>query len=67
VRRDIGVPFWLPADIARSAISVGMLERDDSSVPESATDFDDYVITERAERPDPCKDLAKHIRPAAPP
>jgi hypothetical protein len=44
-----------------------MLERDDSSVPESATDFDDYVITERAERPDPCKDLAKHIRPAAPP
>jgi len=67
VRRDIGVSFWLQADTVRSAISVGMLERDDSSVPESATDFDDYVITERAERPDPCKDLAKHIRPAAPP
>jgi uncharacterized iron-regulated protein len=64
VRRDIGVPFWLPADAARGAVSVGVLEGDDSSVPESATDFDAYVITERAERPDPCKDLAKHIRPA---
>jgi len=67
VRRDIGVPFWLPADAARDAISIGLLERDDSSVPESKTDFDAYVITERAERPDPCKELAKHLRPATKP
>jgi uncharacterized iron-regulated protein len=64
VRRDIGVPFWLPADAVRGAISIGVLERDDSSVPESAPDFDAYVITERAERGDPCKDLAKHLQPA---
>jgi len=67
VRRDVGVPFWLPPDAARGAISVGMLERDDSSVPESATDFDAYVITERAERPDPCKELTKHLQPAKAP
>jgi uncharacterized iron-regulated protein len=64
VRRDIGVPFWLPADAVRGAISIGVLERDDSSVPESAPDFDAYVITERAERGDPCKELAKHLQPA---
>jgi uncharacterized iron-regulated protein len=67
VRRDIGVRFWLPADAARAAISIGMLERDDSSVPESATDFDAYVITDRAERPDPCKELAKHLQPVIAP
>lgn len=64
VRRDIGVRFWLPADAARGAISIGMLERGDDASPESAADFDAYVITERAERPDPCKELAKQIRPA---
>ena len=67
VRRDVGVPFWLPADAARGAISIGVLERDDSSVPESATDFDAYVITDRAERPDPCKELAKHLQPVTAP
>jgi uncharacterized iron-regulated protein len=65
VRRDIGVPFWLAADAARGAISIGVLERDDGSVPESAADFDAYVITERAERGDPCKDLARRRQPAA--
>ncbi len=64
VRRDIGVPFWLPTDTARGAISIGVLERDDGSVPESAADFDAYVITERAERTDPCKELVKHLQPA---
>ena len=65
--RDVGVPFWLPADAARGAISIGMLERDDSSVPESATDFDAYVITDRAERSDPCKELVKQLRPVTAP
>jgi uncharacterized iron-regulated protein len=64
VRRDIGVPFWLPADAARGAISIGVLEHDDGSVPESAADFDAYVITERAVRGDPCKELAKRLQPA---
>lgn len=65
VRRDIGVPFWLLADAARGAISIGVLERDDGSVAESGADFDAYVITERAERADPCKDLARRVQPAA--
>ena len=63
-RRDIGVRYWLPADAARGAISIGLLERDDTSSSESAADFDAYVITEATERPDPCEALAKQLQPA---
>jgi uncharacterized iron-regulated protein len=63
VRRDIGIPFWLTNDERRSVVSIGLLERDDDgSDAESATDFDAYVITERAERTDPCKDLAPRLQ-----
>ena len=62
VRRDIGVPFWLPADAARAAISIGVLERnDDGSASESAADFDAFVITRRAERSDPCQGMAQRL------
>jgi uncharacterized iron-regulated protein len=65
VRRDIGVPFWLTADERRGVVSIGLLERDtDGSGAESAADFDAYMITERAERADPCKELAKRLQPA---
>ncbi len=65
VRRDIGVPFWLTTDERRSVISIGLLERDDDgSDAESAADFDAYAITERAQRADPCKELAQRLRPA---
>jgi uncharacterized iron-regulated protein len=64
VRRDIGVPFWLTAHERRGAISIGLLERDEDSMgTESAADFDAYVITTRAERADPCKDLAQRLHP----
>jgi uncharacterized iron-regulated protein len=68
VRRDIGVPFWLAADAIREVLGIGMLERnDDTSPPEDITDFDAYVITERAARADPCKELAQRLQsPAAP-
>ena len=65
VRRDIGVPFWLPREAARGAISIGLLERDDDSIAKSGTGFDAYVVTEPAERPDPCKDLVKQHRTTA--
>jgi uncharacterized iron-regulated protein len=60
VRRDIGVPFWLAADAARDAVSIGMLERDDGSGSETTAPFDVYVITEPATRTDPCKELTLH-------
>jgi uncharacterized iron-regulated protein len=63
-RRDIGVRYWLPADAARGAISIGLLERDGTSSSESAADFDAYVITDAAKRPDPCEALAKQLQPA---
>jgi uncharacterized iron-regulated protein len=63
VRRDIGVPFWLTTDEQRGAVSIGLLERTETdSVPESASNFDSYAVTERAERADPCEDLAKRFR-----
>jgi len=66
VRRDIGVSFWLTADERRSLLGIGMLERDDDgSVPESAGDFDAYVMTERAERADPCAAIDP-LRPGSP-
>jgi uncharacterized iron-regulated protein len=65
VRRDTGVPFWLPADAARGALSIGMLERDgDDLARKSDGEFDAYVITERAVRADPCKDLEKRLQPS---
>ncbi|MEP7276862.1 MAG: ChaN family lipoprotein [Betaproteobacteria bacterium] len=52
VRRDIGVAFWLPAETARQAIAIGLLESGDDGA-----DFDAYVVTAPAERDDPCKAL----------
>jgi uncharacterized iron-regulated protein len=63
VRRDIGVPFWLSPDAMRDAVSIGVLERNDDSVPEDVAEFDVYVITERAARADPCKKLAQRLQP----
>jgi uncharacterized iron-regulated protein len=67
-RIDVGVPFWLsPAERART-VSIGIVERGgtgDDALP--ADDFDAYVMTDRAERPDPCVDLAQRLRPPPPP
>jgi uncharacterized iron-regulated protein len=66
VRRDIGVAFWLSRAMARNAISIGLLERgEDGSTPDSAAAFDAYLVTAAAARPDPCEDLARHMRPDA--
>ena len=67
VRRDLGVPFWLSARERASAVSIGMLERGDTLLDARAAPvFDDYVVTERAERADPCKGLERRIRPGMP-
>jgi uncharacterized iron-regulated protein len=64
VRRDIGVPAWLPRDAARAALSIGMLEKDGEGTPEDAAAFDAYVLTVPAQRPDPCVELRKQMTPA---
>jgi uncharacterized iron-regulated protein len=63
VRRDIGVPRWLPGDWRTATVSIGLLERDESgSSPTSAENFDAYVLTEPAERSDPCVALRKRFQ-----
>lgn len=50
VRRDIGVPRWLSAELQSRAISVGLVENENS--PSAA--FDRVITTPPQERPDPC-------------
>ena len=66
VRRDIGVPHWLPASGRREAVSIGMLEQSASLDARDGQPFDVYIVTEAAKRADPCIDLAKRFRRAAP-
>ena len=62
-RIDIGVPFWFTPDERRVSTSIGILERDDNAgAGESAGRFDAFVLTARAERPDPCEELRKRYR-----
>jgi uncharacterized iron-regulated protein len=63
VRRDIGVPFWLPAGTAHDTTAIGLLERDgESPALEAGANFDAYVVTEPADRTDSCKALADRLR-----
>ena len=60
-RADIGVPAWLAPDERARAVSIGVLERDEGD-GDVATRFDAFVITDRAERPDPCEELRQRYR-----
>jgi uncharacterized iron-regulated protein len=66
VRRDIGVPHWLPAAARREARSIGMLEQHPSSNAHVRRPFDVYIVTKAAQRADPCIDLAKRLGRSAP-
>jgi len=52
-RKDMGVPRWLGSP----STSIGVLEEEDG-----AADFDYYVVTERAARPDPCEELRARFK-----
>ncbi len=51
VRRDLGVPRWLGAEAPR-VFALGLLEQGDTQTPPGA--FDATLLTEAAERSDPC-------------
>jgi len=62
-RVDIGVPYWFTPEERRASTSIGILERDDDAgAGEAAGRFDAFVLTARAERPDPCEELRKRHR-----
>jgi uncharacterized iron-regulated protein len=66
VRRDIGVPHWLPSDVRNWTLGIGLLEQpEDGSMPAEAGSYDRYVLTAATARADPCKDLAPRL-PALP-
>jgi uncharacterized iron-regulated protein len=62
VRRDIGAPFWLPRDLAREAISIGLLESGNGADPASTSRYDAYLLTPTAERADPCAALERQMQ-----
>jgi uncharacterized iron-regulated protein len=65
-RIDIGVPYWLAPDERAASVSIGVLERgDDNGARELPAQFDAYVLTDPAERADPCEELKRQMRPAA--
>ena len=52
-RKDMGVAHWL----AGPSTSIALVEDDEDSAG-----FDYYVVTERAQRPDPCEELRKRLK-----
>ena len=58
VRRDVGVPRWLPAALRADIVSIGLLEPDDPK----AADYDLVVVTPAQPRPDPCQKLREHMK-----
>jgi uncharacterized iron-regulated protein len=52
-RTDLGVPFWLTAKERAQSISIGFVERDEDS-GKPPDEFDAWVLTDAAERADPC-------------
>lgn len=63
VRRDLGVPRWLPPEAQARTLAVGYVEQGDEPPPGA---FDALVSTPRAEREDPCAVFTKPA-PSAPP
>jgi uncharacterized iron-regulated protein len=62
VRRDLGVPRWLPKEVQGRALAVGYLEEGDAPAPGA---FDAVVYTPRAKRDDPCAAFARPPAPGA--
>lgn len=56
VRRDYGVPRWLPPGRGADLIAVGLLEAGQAELPAAA--FDRVFTTPPAPRPDPCAAFA---------
>lgn len=61
VRRDIGVPHWLPAGLRHRTWTVGYLEYGNNAVLDNA--FDAVNRTAAAPRADPCIAFAKRMKP----
>jgi uncharacterized iron-regulated protein len=62
VRTDIGVPFWLAPEERAASVSVALIESGDVEPSEAPKlPFDAFAVTPAAERPDPCRDVPKHL------
>lgn len=63
VRRDTGVPHYLPAGPADGMVSVGFMERLSGGAEVSDGPYDEVVYTAAVARPDPCASFhPPHVR-----
>ena len=60
VRRDIGVPRWLPTALRARAMAVGYLEQGGAALPAQA--FDARVLTPAVQRSDPCVEFRRRMK-----
>lgn len=60
VRRDIGVPYWLSAQLRARAMAVGYLEQGGSPTLDAA--FDAVVRTAPPKRTDPCLEFKQRVK-----
>lgn len=59
IRKDIGVPRWLPPQARPRTLSVGLLEAGDTQ----RSAYDEVVVTAPQARPDPCADFKASATP----
>jgi uncharacterized iron-regulated protein len=58
-RNDVGVPFWLTTNERRGVTTIGIVER--GVADDGPAAFDTLIVTEAAERPDPCEGLKQRL------
>lgn len=64
VRLDVAVPYWLASTERANVVSIGFLELGTSdATPDDFSRYDGVVLTQAAERPDPCKEVAARFKP----
>ena len=66
VRRDIGVPRWLPAEWRSRSHAVGYLEISPANTDADTAAYDEVLFTDPQARGDPCAALRPPVAGAAP-
>jgi uncharacterized iron-regulated protein len=67
VRRDLGVPRWLPRASEIHVVGLGEETASPSTAPRDETRYDEFIVTAATARPDPCEAFLRSRRQGATP
>ena len=62
VRKDIGVPRWLPTSVLNNTRVVGYLEALGSTSTKTSLSFDEVITTTEQKRSDPCESMRQAVK-----